>query len=912
MKKFLLLFLSLFVFFQTHSQEGDGLKKLKDAYDRLDSIDKKSIKTDKFLNKGFFFKNRISEFLKFEDENLESYFSFVNPSIWEVIYQGLSKSFLKQNSYFPQTDVQKLIENAKEFENTVPIGILCVEGEYLEDYDIDENIDAVKYDFVLDKKYKKYKIFNGGILKQTVNSGNIKFEVLEDLFFVEKNTNVKSVSIDFADGQGFREVSAGETINIDYDSEGEKAIAVKFTLSQGREFINYSTLYIVTLKKEEPDLSYDLGFTTSSNKDLNTADRGSGFFRGQALVFNGCDGVFDKPVIYVEGFDPTGTSDIYKIQDRFQRGNIEGTLRRNGYDIIYLNFYNGADDIKRNADVLEQLIETVNDQKIGNNDIIIIGESMGGLVARYALTSMENASRTHNVSHFISFDTPHLGANIPVGYQKLIEDIDDLNIFSLLNISISDVEDAMTGVNSKAAKQMLLRRLGPNPHADFISFQSELQNLGFPSQGGIKNLSVVNAAVNGSVNEPQLDYNPGDKLLDVDFVNALSGFIVVRTNGLNTNTKVSSLIILTLGVPTTVKEDSYNFNGFNYDLVAGGTESNQTQNISPLASFFLDVFNFATYFGGHTVNDFGNSRFSFVPLFSSAASTAPRTVQSHLNRSVAQLEANNWTPFDKIYGENSNSNHVLNDFIVGAWERLFQDEFGFGLTSFCNQIIGSSAPPVPRINTDFWYTCEVGSRTLFIVDDGSEIGNLYTHTWTVTGPTSFSLQGKTLKMGPGLPVGTYTISLRRSYSSGSGFSGSSNAMSRTFTVYDEYHPIYGCSEGDNPGGGIRKSDDIGKDDEPKENKITDESEFEKGIDIWPNPVNGQLNIRYSMQTKGDISITLFPITNFGMETVTITNSYRPRGQYEETFYTSGLREGIYVLEIKTDFETLKFKIILER
>ena len=130
MKKFLLLFLSLFVFFQTHSQEGDGLKKLKDAYDRLDSIDKKSIKTDKFLNKGFFFKNRISEFLKFEDENLESYFSFVNPSIWEVIYQGLSKSFLKQNSYFPQTDVQKLIENAKEFENTVPIGILCVEGEW--------------------------------------------------------------------------------------------------------------------------------------------------------------------------------------------------------------------------------------------------------------------------------------------------------------------------------------------------------------------------------------------------------------------------------------------------------------------------------------------------------------------------------------------------------------------------------------------------------------------------------------------------------------------------------------------------------------------------------------------------------------------------------------------------------------
>lgn len=908
MRKILLALLILSYTISTYSQE-DGLRKLKDAYNRLDSVEKKSIKTEKFLNKGFFFKNRVAEFMKFEEEKLDSYFSFVEPSIWEVIYQGLSLSFLKKNSDYPETDVLQIIESSKEQEGTVPIGIICVEGEYLEDYDIDENIEATKNGFLLDKKYKKYKIFNGGILKNKVYSGTIRFEVLRDLFYVESNVNVKSISIDFSDGIGFRNVSAGETIIVDYDSEGEKSIAVKFKLNKGREFINYSKLYVVTLEKEEPDLSYDLALPNISKQNSNTTARGSSFFRGQALVFNGCDRVFDKPVIYVEGFDPLGNSNVYDAQVRFQKGNIERTLRNNGYDMIYLNFYSGGGDIRSNADVLEQLIETVNDQKIGNNDIIVIGESMGGLIARYALTSMENSSRTHNVSHFISFDAPHLGANIPLGYQKLIEDIDDINLFSLLNISISQVDDAMTSVNSKAAKQLLLRRLGSNPHSDFTSLQNEFQNLGFPSQGGIKNLSIVNAAIDGSVNEPELDYSPGDKLLDVDFVNALSGFIVVRTNGLNTNTKVSSLIILTLGVPTTVREDSYNFNGFNYDMVAGGTESNQTQNINPGV---LEYFNIASWFGGHTVNDFGNSLFSFVPLFSSTASTAPRTTQSHLNRSVAQLEANNWTPFDKIYGENNNSQHINNSDIDDSWADLFQDEFGFGLTSFCNQIIGSSSPPRPRINTDYWYTCEVGSRTLFIVDDGSEIGNLYTHTWTVTGPTSFSLQGKTLKLGPGLPVGTYTINLRRSYSSSSGFSGSSNAMSRTFTVYDEYHPIYGCSEGGDPGGGIRKTDDIGKDEETVEEDEIVQSEFEKGIAIWPNPVQGQVNVKYSMPTEGNVNISLIPITNFGGETVTITNSYRPLGEYEETYYTSALKEGIYVLEIKTDFEILKYKIIIAR
>jgi hypothetical protein len=166
-------------------------------------------------------------------------------------------------------------------------------------------------------------------------------------------------------------------------------------------------------------------------------------------------------------------------------------------------------------------------------------------------------------------------------------------------------------------------------------------------------------------------------------------------------------------------------------------------------------------------------------------------------------------------------------------------------------------------------------------------------------------------MGPGLPAGTYTVNLRRSYSSSSGFSGSSTALSRTFTVYDEYHTKYGCSEGGNPGVGIRKTDTVGKEDKPVEEDVI-ESDFEKGIAFWPNPVKGQVNLKYAMPTEGNIHISLIPITSFGGETVTITNSYRPQGQFEETYFTSALKEGIYVMEIKTDFETFKYKIIIDK
>nr|WP_303686684.1 hypothetical protein [Nonlabens dokdonensis] len=58
----------------------------------------------------------------------------------------------------------------------------------------------------------------------------------------------------------------------------------------------------------------------------------------------------------------------------------------------------------------------------------LIGPSMGGQIAKYALSYMEKQEQDtgnsavwdHNVSHYVSFDSPHLGANIPLGDQALL------------------------------------------------------------------------------------------------------------------------------------------------------------------------------------------------------------------------------------------------------------------------------------------------------------------------------------------------------------------------------------------------------------------------------------------------------------------------------------------------------------
>ena len=48
----------------------------------------------------------------------------------------------------------------------------------------------------------------------------------------------------------------------------------------------------------------------------------------------------------------------------------------------------------------------------------IIGQSMGGLVARYALADIDqNQNFNHDTNLYISHDAPHLGANTPIALQ---------------------------------------------------------------------------------------------------------------------------------------------------------------------------------------------------------------------------------------------------------------------------------------------------------------------------------------------------------------------------------------------------------------------------------------------------------------------------------------------------------------
>ncbi len=157
----------------------------------------------------------------------------------------------------------------------------------------------------------------------------------------------------------------------------------------------------------------------------------------------------------IDGFDPEDIRNynvIYNDMLAYSGGHLGQDLRKKGYDLIILNFPvagtkkiekdktdidiplingtrrdGGTDYIERNAFLLVKLIQTLNERLRQNGSgekLVIVGPSMGGQISRYALAYMEKkeaegvANMNHNTKLWISFDSPHEGANIPLAGQR--------------------------------------------------------------------------------------------------------------------------------------------------------------------------------------------------------------------------------------------------------------------------------------------------------------------------------------------------------------------------------------------------------------------------------------------------------------------------------------------------------------
>jgi hypothetical protein len=418
--------------------------------------------------------------------------------------------------------------------------------------------------------------------------------------------------------------------------------------------------------------------------------------QGEYQVFLGTDNVLDKPIIFVDGFDPGDTRDITTIYNSLEYTSTSGTqnladiVRAEGFDLVILNFPTyvngdgatidgGADFMERNAMVLVELIATINSDKAGNSGEpnVIIGPSMGGIISRYALNYMEANSLDADTRLFISFDSPHLGANIPIGLQH------QLNYLAFNNLNpVVEIQPLITDfLNSPAARQLLTDHFEahllagsavefdpnltlPAPHPYRTTFQNRITSFtadGFPSN--VRNVAIVNGSGIGSpyfaIGNSGTTVNPGFTVMDATFTApSFLGDVVIDldinfTPMMNTTATVSNIIIDPPIFPAVVS----NAQSQAFELVSG---------IDAAPGGLFDLSSLTGAVGGDPLaNDFINAlqvdKFNFIPTVSALALviTDDTPVDWYHNIDLSGSRATtNETPFDNTFIPDENEPHV--------------------------------------------------------------------------------------------------------------------------------------------------------------------------------------------------------------------------------------------------------------
>lgn len=457
-------------------------------------------------------------------------------------------------------------------------------------------------------------------------------------------------------------------------------------------------LYIVIFSIIPSLLLAQNSFTSSITPDLSAYGEATNYpGEGEYEIFLGSDGELNKPIILVDGFDPADSRNItglYSLLDFTSSSgtqNLADLVRAEGFDVVILNFPvytraadgatidGGTDFIERNAMLLVELLDIINTSKAGATNPeqnVIIGPSMGGLISRYALNYMEANAMDADTRLYMSFDSPHHGANVPIGLQH------QLNFLAYNGtqptVEVQPLIDSF--LKSPAARQLLVDHFEahlqsgslvnfdptltlPQAHPFRAQFESNINSFnlsGFPEN--TRNVAIINGSGIGNSYFAMSNSGPtvtnGYSVINDSFsvpAGSFTATVEVEINftpAANTTGTVSDIGISIFGYEVEGSEASSQ--SFMYsdgvDSAPGG--------LFDLAALTGDIGS-----GGGTAGDFVNAlqidKFSFIPSVSALAlNITDNEIDWHHDINLANRGTTNITPFDNTFLPDDNEPHV--------------------------------------------------------------------------------------------------------------------------------------------------------------------------------------------------------------------------------------------------------------
>lgn len=465
-------------------------------------------------------------------------------------------------------DIEKSLKSygALRDKEVLPLSIMLFRYARIKENALTDNL--IRYEngqvFDNDKEESPYQMafaFAGCCLTTTTEHSNITFKLPASLTF--SNCDVEKIEIDY--GQGYRSISSDNAIRATL-KKGTNKLVLKATLSDGKVLLSHTIVEVLdspVATKASMSAGADATFTVQG-----TGYRGITTEAEVSIAYAPGNTSLKKPFIIVEGFDPRVFADSPKgfcdFEDMvIKPDGINQEIRdKLGYDIVYVDWVKSEEYIQANANTLVEVIKRVNALKnsAGSNEPnIIMGHSMGGLITRYALKTMEDNGIRHQTSTYISYDAPHLGAHVPLGvlygFHGMLSFIESRGILNTLltnNPTVGEyIELGKSMAYSTSAQQMLACFVDPAGHfnnQEHVHWQREINTLGFPKGDAGLNFTML-AVAHGSYQKPNVpsyylttDFAAGSDFGSL-FFPSLSGLVV----GIGLNDIISGLLTLLPG-----------------------------------------------------------------------------------------------------------------------------------------------------------------------------------------------------------------------------------------------------------------------------------------------------------------------------------------------------------------------------
>lgn len=549
--------------------------------------------------------------------------------LWRQLYEELRRASDDPGRRPP---AEVLIERARRRRDAVPLAVI------LDDYE------RIRTDAPEPGALELRTAFAAAALREWTYQGNTVRFVLQHDDYVSNRVGPKPrLEADLDDGLGFRPMTVDQPLTARYASAGTKTLRLRATSPDGATMQAAFSFSVRALAAEAPSDTIPV---------TGTIPYLGGVASGEAYVYLAPGRTqVQNPVVVVEGFDLDNSMNADELYALLNQENLIETLRAGGYDAVVLNFTDATDYLQRNSFALIDLLQEIGGIVGPQTTVALAGASMGGLVSRYALSYLETNGLPHSVRTFISFDVPHLGANIPLGIQYWV------NFFSTQS---ADAAQFLSLLNRPAARQMLVYHYTDPPggtgQADPLrtTFAADLAAVGdWPSQPRLV------AIANGSDSGIGQGFAPGAQIVQwsySDLFVAVTGHVWAVPDLVSTKIFDGRIRIL-----FSTTSQAVTVNGPQpYDSAPGGWRGSMAQ-LDSVAAPYGDI---VALFPSH----------GFIPTVSALAYDTANLFHDV----AADPDPVSKTPFDAIYSQGTNQEHVAITSQNAAWIR---NEVEMGVTA---------------------------------------------------------------------------------------------------------------------------------------------------------------------------------------------------------------------------------------